>query len=277
MGTDRASYGRLSRLITVGRRRAEKGECRLTLDDIAEHSAGPAWPASCREPRLKSARCAASPTLHAYRDIFGDRCYLLAELHYGVERRAAARRAACGSRAQTRLPLVAAGDVHYHVARAAAAAGRADGDPARHDGRRARRALPAERRAASAAARADLRTIFAALPDALRRTLEIADRCTFSLDELRYEYPEELAPPGETPLAYLRRLTWEGAAERYPDGIPDKVRELLEHELALIESSQYEAYFLTVYDLVRFARDRKASSARGAARRPTRPSAIAWA
>ena len=94
------------------------------------------------------------------------------------------------------------------------------------------------------------------MPEALGRTVEIAERCTFSLDELRYEYPEELCPAGHTPLEYLRRLTWQGAAERYPGGIPEKVRELIEHELALIAELHYEAYFLTVWDLVRFARGR---------------------
>ena len=95
-----------------------------------------------------------------------------------------------------------------------------------------------------------------AAPAAVERTIEIADRVTFSLDELRYEYPEELAPPGERPLEYLTRLTWEGANERYPDGVPDKVRRLIEHELALIAELNYEAYFLTVHDLVAFARSK---------------------
>ncbi|MEZ6065103.1 MAG: hypothetical protein R3B90_05225 [Planctomycetaceae bacterium] len=89
-----------------------------------------------------------------------------------------------------------------------------------------------------------------------RRTIEIADRCTFSLDELRYEYPRELCPTGETPIDYLRRLTWCGAERRYPAGTPDKVRQLIEYELSLIEELHYEAYFLTVWDLVRFARGR---------------------
>ncbi len=102
----------------------------------------------------------------------------------------------------------------------------------------------------------DLARRFAAAPRALARTVEIASRCSFSLDELRYEYPEELAPAGETPLSYLTRLTWAGAAERYPHGVPAKVRKLVEHELALIADLRYEAYFLTVYDLVRFARER---------------------
>ncbi|NQT36969.1 MAG: error-prone DNA polymerase, partial [Planctomycetes bacterium] len=98
---------------------------------------------------------------------------------------------------------------------------------------------------------------FARCPEAIRRTVEIADRCTFSLDQLRYEYPEELAPPGETPREYLTRLTQAGAKKRYPQGIPVKVRKLLEHELQLIGELHYEAYFLTVWDLVRFARSRK--------------------
>ncbi|MFN0017191.1 MAG: error-prone DNA polymerase, partial [Pirellulaceae bacterium] len=88
----------------------------------------------------------------------------------------------------------------------------------------------------------------------LQRTLEIADRCQFSLDELKYEYPEELAPLGLTPREYLNQLTWEGANQRYPAGIPEKVMGLLQHELQLIEELRYEAYFLTVWDLVRFAR-----------------------
>ena len=79
----------------------------------------------------------------------------------------------------------------------------------------------------------------------------------FSLDELRYEYPEELCPAGETPSSYLARLTWAGARERYPAGVPTKVSELIEHELAIIEELNYAAYFLTVWDLVRFARARE--------------------
>src|SRR5690606_18915913 len=84
----------------------------------------------------------------------------------------------------------------------------------------------------------------------------IAERCRFSLDELRYEYPEELVPPHLTPSECLRQLTYAGAAERWPDGIPDESRELIEKELALIRSLGYEYYFLTVQDIVQFARSR---------------------
>src|SRR5262249_40421562 len=86
--------------------------------------------------------------------------------------------------------------------------------------------------------------------------LALAERCRFSLDELRYEYPEEICPPATTPGQHLANLTWAGARERYPKGIPDKVVALIRRELELIEELRYEAYFLTVWDLVKFARER---------------------
>src|SRR6185295_11225628 len=89
---------------------------------------------------------------------------------------------------------------------------------------------------------------------ALAGTLEVAARCSFRLDELRYEYPEELVPPGQTPAEYLRALTTEGLARRYPDGPAAEVLALAGRELALIAELGYEPYFLTVHDLVRFAR-----------------------
>jgi error-prone DNA polymerase len=318
--TNRASYGRLSKLLTVGRRRAEKGACQLTLDDIAEHSAGllagvlpglddqvspaatrrqfiargvspwskshnnqspngatvaldgallspprgsePSTPTSARGSRpwlladgpLALVEAPALAELHAYRDLFGERGYLLAELHYGASD---ARRLDALMRLSQRsgLPLVAAGDVHYHAPERMALQHVLTA--IRHGVTVAElreRCLPnAERHLRTLA---QLQEIYAPAPDALRRTVEIADRCTFSLDELRYEYPEELAPPGETPIAYLRRLAWELAAWRYAGAIPEKVRGLIARELALIEKLRYEAFFLTVYDIVRFARSR---------------------
>ena len=93
-------------------------------------------------------------------------------------------------------------------------------------------------------------------PELLTATCEIAARCTFSLDELRYEYPREIVPAGETPASWLRRLTEEGEAQRWPQGTPAAARALIEHELALIAELGYEAYFLTVHDIVQFARSR---------------------
>ncbi len=111
----------------------------------------------------------------------------------------------------------------------------------------------AERHLKSAEEMIDL---FADCPEAVAGTLEVAERCNFSLDELRYEYPEELCPSGTTPLQFLIQLTEEGAVNRFPGGVPGRVRALVDHELTLIAELRYEAYFLTVWDLVRFARGR---------------------
>ncbi len=250
LATDRSAYGRLSRLITRGRRNAEKGSCRLTFEDVAEHAEGLIACVVSRdgdEEQLET-------SLPRYRDLFGDRCYLLAELHCGPDDRSHLSRLMRAART-TGVPLVAANDVHYH-------------DPSRQPlqdvltatrhgctvAELGHRRFPnAERHLRSPA---DMVRIFAECPEAVARTVEVADRCTFSLDELRYEYPEELCPPGLTPLEHLTRLTWDGARWRYPHGLPEKARQLLEHELRLIEELHYEAYFLTVWDLVQFARGR---------------------
>ena len=289
--TDRKAYGRLARLITVGRRAAPKGACRLTFDEIAAHAegllAGVVASRSGGEREGESERfaedtCLATLSLsHSsarrlppparespcqlsrYREVFRDRCYLLAELYRGPDDDRRLEQLLQLSR-RMRIALVAAGDVHYHcrsrlplqdvltavrmgctVAELSAGVPAKAGTPALFPNSERYLKSPEEM-----AAR------FARAPDAIRRTQEIADRCTFSLAELRYEYPVELAPLGESPLEYLTQLTWTGARKRYPQGIPAKVRGLIEHELALIGELRYEAYFLTVFDLVRFARRR---------------------
>jgi error-prone DNA polymerase len=241
--TDRKSYGRLCRLLTVGRRRAPKGTCRLNLADIAEYSTG------------LIAGVSPGEDLHTYRDIFSDRTYLLAELLRGPDDSGALESLRALSQ-QSRVPLVAAGDVHYH-------------SPARqplHEVLTATRlGTPVDRLAEHRFVNAqrhlrsldEIARMFHRMPEAVRRTVEIANRCPFNLTELKYEYPEELVPQGLTASDYLARLTWQGADERYPGGVPDKVRQLIEHELRLIAELRYEAYFLTVYDLVRFARSQQ--------------------
>lgn len=247
--TNRAAYGRLSRLITVGRRRAEKGSCELRFDDLVELNEGLLAGVIARELSVDRPH-----SLHDYRELFGDRCYLLAELHRGPDDQAQLQEWVKLSR-RMRVSLTAAGDVHYHI-------------PARQvlqdvlvairhgqtvDEIRDKLFPNAQRHMQSLD---DIARNFQIAPAAVRRTIEIADRCTFLLSELKYEYPEELAPPGLTPLEHLTQQTWLGAQEHYPDGLPDKVRELLEKELSLIGDLHYEAYFLTVWDLVRFARSR---------------------
>ncbi len=274
--TDRAAYGRLARLITVGRRRATKGECCLYLADIAAHADGlmagviPTGPAAeqtaglvrtAREPggtrphapRLK---LITDDALHQYRDIFSQRAFLLLELVRGPQDDAYLAELRQQSR-QSRLPLLAAGDVHYHAAERMLLH---DVLTAIRHGTTVDRLSQLPRRFANAQRHLreldEIRTIYAAEPAAVERTLHVARRCAFSLDQLRYEYPEELAPEGLTPFTYLEQLTWRGAHQRYPAGIPDKVKQLLTHELTLIRELHYEAYFLTVWDLVRFARQR---------------------
>src|SRR6185437_15042134 len=98
----------------------------------------------------------------------------------------------------------------------------------------------------------EMHRLFARYPGALERTLEIAARCRFDLEQLAYQYPEERADPSLTPQQTLEKLTWEGAAWRYPEGLTDKVRQTLEHELRLIERLRYAPYFLTVNAIVRY-------------------------
>ncbi|MDX1970761.1 MAG: error-prone DNA polymerase [Planctomycetaceae bacterium] len=247
---NREGYGRLSRLLTVGRRRAPKGECHLTLADIADHAAGLLAGVLLQPQQLDAQRA----ELPQWRDLFGDRCYAVAELHRGPqdEWTLSQMQAAAGS---ARLPLVAANGVHYHVPER-----RYLQDVLRAIRRGCTVAELGEHRFAngerSLLSAVEMRARFHTAPDLVDRTQELADRCTFSLDELQYDYPEELCPADETLDSYLTKLTWAGAVGRYPQGIPDKVRSLLEHELRLIAKLNYAAYFLTVWDLVRFARSR---------------------
>ncbi len=243
-----AGYRNLSRLLTRGRRAAPKGECILKTADVADHAANLlaiVLPDYLAPRQWRGAN---------YRDLFGERAYFAAAVHLGPNDDATLDRLAALAR-EAQLPLVASNQVHYH-------------DPAR---RRLHEVLTAVRHHTTVAELGALRfpngerhlksparmaELFARYPEAIARTMEVADRCCFSLDQLRYEYPEELCPAGTTPTAYLAELTWAGARERYPAGLPDKVRTLLEKELTLIAELRYEAFFLTVWDLVRYANER---------------------
>jgi len=252
LATDRAAYGHLSTLITRGRRNATKGECRLTFDDVAQHADGLL---ACVPLASLTHDVSEAGSLHRYGECFGDRCYGLAELHRGPHDALLLDRMSRFAR-QADVPLVAANDVHCHVV---------ERQPLQDVLTAIRHGCPvaelgdcrfpnAERHLKSAET---MRKLFATMPDAVVRTQEVADRCHFSLDELRYEYPDELCPDGREPYEYLEELTWDGAHQRYPDGIPRKVGDQLNHELQLIRELNYEAYFLTVWDLVRFARDER--------------------
>jgi error-prone DNA polymerase len=169
----------------------------------------------------------------------------------GLDRRRLAALQALG--AELSLPLVAAGDVHMHVRGRRALQDVLTATRLRTTVEQAGLALfpNGERHLRPLARLAELYP-----PELLAATVEVAARCSFSLDELRYEYPQEIVPPGHTPSSWLRHLTEEGTRQRWPDGVPAATRHALEHELALIAELQYEAYFLTVHDIVRYARSR---------------------
>ena len=244
LATDRASYGRLSKLLTVGRRRAAKGECELAFDDVAAHAEG----------LLACVLGGNARALADYREIFGDRCYALAELHRGPDdRRQLAERIAV---ARLRASARGGGQRRALSCAAAPAAGRrVDGDSRRHDRGRSGRTTVRQRRAVSQAAR---RTVSALCRRARAAAADGRDRRPHSLFARRValRVSRRAGPAGTTPVEHLARLAWQGAQQRYPGGVPDKVRGLIEHELQLIGELHYEAYFLTVWDLVRFARER---------------------
>ena len=307
---DRAAYGRLSRLLSLGQRRAKKGKCTLFLDDVAQHADGQIFIAlppddwdwrSVREPivsdegvdapprsaeviafRPLRGEAALAPIVHAHRPAdsaaeiacetsesrsFEDelrrmkaalggagQIYLGASHTYrGDDRARIETLAALAQRCAT--PLVATGDVLYHAS---------DRRPLQdvltcvREKTTIRRAglrleANAERHLKSPA---EMARLFRGHEDAVVRTMEIAAACIFSLDDLKYEYPDEPTPPGRSSQDYLEELAWAGAHWRFPDGIPDKVRGLLERELQLIAKMAYAQYFLTVRDIVHFARSR---------------------
>jgi error-prone DNA polymerase len=253
--TDRVAYGRLSRLLTVGKRRAPKGECWLDLEDLLPACDGMvliALPGA--DPGPLGNLGALEARLQALVAVFPDAVFLAGHHHLQGNDEAWIERldalaTACGT------PLVATNDVHYHVPerRILQDVLTCIRDGCTIDEAGYRLFANAERHLKSPA---EMARLFARWPEALARTVEIAQRCRFSLDELRYEYPDELTSEGRTPQQELEMLTAAGAQWRYPGGVPDKVATALAHELALIGSLDYASYFLTVHDLVRFATQR---------------------
>lgn len=248
LATDRASYARLSALITQARRAAPKGEyllARAALDDGAPGCLA-LWLADPFER-------GALRDGHWLAERFPGRCWIAVERHLGADERRYLRALEHLAEA-TGLPRTAAGGVRLH----------ARGRRALADTLTAIRLGTTVADAGIALAangerhlrpRARLAHLYP--PDLLAESVAIADRCSFSLDELRYEYPDEGIPPQHTSASWLRTLTEAGAGERWPEGVPESVREQIDHELALISELGYEPYFLTVHEIVRFAREQK--------------------
>ncbi|MCL2430442.1 MAG: PHP domain-containing protein, partial [Alphaproteobacteria bacterium] len=245
--TGRAAYGHLCRLLSLGKTRGGKAKCRLDWSDLAAFSEGLI---AVLVPEEADETCALD--LRRLRESFGDRAYMALTLRRRPND--ALRLYELSMLAEkARVPTVVTNDVLFHVP------GRRILQDVvtciRHgitiDELGFRRERHADRYLKSPD---EMARLFGCYPKALARTIEIAHRCRFSLNELAYQYPQEAMIPGMTPQQALEMLTWEGAAKRYPGGVPDRVAANLTYELELIEKLGYAPYFLTVNSIVRYAR-----------------------
>ncbi|RPE14221.1 error-prone DNA polymerase [Chitinophaga lutea] len=253
--TDREAYGRLSGLLTTGNLRAEKGECHLYRQDVYAHCKGIKFivipPAALNaqfdfEDGFKSA-------LQQYREALGEHLYIAATRTYaGDDQKKLHRIFLLGK--TLNIPMAATNDVHYHI-------------PERRElqdvltcVREKCTIYNAGYRLLSNAERYlkpedEMRRLFLRYPDAIRHSQEIADACHFNLNSLQYEYPEEITTDGRAPQEELEHLAWKGAHDYYGADIPEKVTKAINHELSFIKEKNYASYFLTVHDIVNFARN----------------------
>jgi error-prone DNA polymerase len=256
LAQNREGYGNLSELITLARTRATKGEYRLTPQDLSRpekeyrHLRGMPDCLAILVPDFPANEDALTAQVEWLDDTFTGRAWVglvlhqraMDDIHRGSVEFIARN---------LDVPVVALGQVVMHVR---------SRKPLQDTMTAIRVGRPVHECGYDLAPNAEqhlrsrLRLANLYPDDALAATVDIASRCTFSLDELRYEYPDELVPAGFAPAAYLRQETYIGAQRRFPSGIPHKVQEQIEHELELIAELKYEPYFLTVYDIVRFAR-----------------------
>ncbi len=247
--TDRRAYGRLCRLLSLGKKRAGKGQCHLDWPDVEQ------W-----NDRLLAVLLPDDVSgdldgeLVKLQRIFGDRSYCALTRRFLPDEAARLEGIAIAA-AQARVPTVVTNDVLYHCQtrrmlqdvvtciRLRTTIDNAGFLKERHADRFLKQ--PDE-----------MLRLFSKYEQAVRRTWEIAERCRFSLDQLTYTYPTEELEDGLNAQERLEKLTWEGAERRYPSGLPDKVATQLRHELNLIERMDYAPYFLTVETIVRFARSK---------------------
>jgi len=256
LARNREGYGNLSELITLARTRAPKGEYRLTPQDLSRpdkenrHLLGMPDCLAILVPDFPAKEDVLAAQVEWLDDTFTGRAWVGLVMHQRAMDDIHRGAVEFVARSQD-VPVVALGNVVMHVR---------SRKPLQDTMTAIRVGKPVHECGydltpnAEQHLRSRLRLANLYPDEALAATVDIACRCTFSLDELRYEYPDELVPAGFTSAAYLRQETYIGAQRRFPSGIPHKVQEQIEHELDLIADLQYEAYFLTVYDIVRFAR-----------------------
>lgn len=254
--TDSTAYSRLTNLLTAGNLRAEKGECFLYKEDAYQYCKGMKLIVVPPDTLNEDFDFDASfkITLNEYREAFGTDLYLAATKRYhGDDGKQLFRLSELSH--QFDVPLVATNDVHYHT-------------PSR---RQLQDVLTCIREGCTIynagyklypnaerylKTQSEMFRLFRNYPDAINRTQEIAEACTFSLDELKYEYPEEIISEGRTPMQEITHLAWKGAKEIFGQPIPEKTAKAIEHELKFIDEMNYASYFLTVYDIVQEARRR---------------------
>jgi error-prone DNA polymerase len=251
---DRAAYGRLCRLLTRGKRGddTEKGECHLRFDDLLEFAEGQLV-AVMLPHRFEAAK--ALDVLGRLQRSRADGVWLAASLLYrGDDRRRLMRLQRIAATAG--VPLLATNEVLYH-------------HPARRPLQdvltciREKTTIETIGKLLEANAErylkpaAEMARLFCDVPDAVAETMQFASRITFSLDQLKYQYPDEPVPPGKTAQRHLEDLTWRGAHKRFPVRISPKTKKVLHKELRLIRKLKYAHYFLTVHDIVRYAREQK--------------------
>ncbi|WP_304217166.1 error-prone DNA polymerase [Phenylobacterium aquaticum] len=247
--TDREAYGRLTRLLSAGQLRAQKGECELHWEDYLQWSQGQLALVVAPD-RLDEA---FETRLGEMAAALGGDLWLAAARGYGArDLQRLSRLATIAER--TGAPMVATNDVLYHGPERRPLQDVLtcirEGCTITEAGLRLE--ANAERHLKGPE---EMARLFARFPGAVERSVEIAQRIGFDLSELKYEYPDEPVPPGKSAMQHLRDLTWEGAAWRFETGMGEKERRTLETELALIEKLDFPNYFLTVHDIVRWARD----------------------
>ncbi len=255
--TNREAYGRLSALLSLGNLRAEKGKCHLYRADVFTHKEGIIFIALAPDALGKDFDFEATfpAELKLYKQEFGQLLYLAANRNYqGQDQKRMYRLAALGS--NLNIPLVATNDVYYH-------------HPQRRELQDVLTCVREKCTIQTAGFRLhqnaerhlkpieEMERLFRQYPEAIENTMEIANRCQFTLDSLEYIYPEEITSEGRTPQEELEYLSWKGAKEIFGAPLPQKVVDNINHEMAFVKEMNYASYFLTVYDIVRFAREQK--------------------
>ncbi len=250
--TCKHDWEELCTLLTKGNMRTEKGKCELKRQDVFEHAAAIKFVVI--PPTVLNDRFDFDDTfkaaVHHYNAVLGNQLYIAASRSYNGEDEKRLYRMA-----QLGIPMIATNDVYYHEA-------------ARRELQDVLTCVREKCTVRSAGFKLhqnaerflkpvmEMHRFFRLYPEAIAHSIDVANACHFSLDDLKYIYPEEITSEGRTPQEELVMLTWEGAHRSFPDGIADKIKAAINKELDFIERKNYAAYFLTVYDLVRFARSR---------------------